>query len=151
MPADFIGFIEPVKSQQIPPDLGENLNDHHRKLNANLLAQTEALAFGKTAEQLTAENVALDLIPHRTFDGNRPTNTILARQLTPETLGQLVALYEHKIFVQGVIWGINSFDQWGVELGKALAKTIYNELSDGKPSQPNHDSSTNSLLRKLLG
>src|SRR5581483_5225848 len=110
-------------------------------------AQTEALAFGKTAGEVTAEGVAPELVPHRTFPGNRPTNTILAPQLTPSVLGQLIAAYEHKVFTQGVIWGINSFDQWGVELGKVLATRIAAELAG--PADPDgHDSSTNSLIRR---
>ncbi len=138
IPADFIGFAKPLQA----------IGEHHHKLTANLLAQTEALAFGKTAEQLRADGVAENLIPHRTFSGNRPSNTILAPQLTPETFGQLVALYEHKIFVQGAIWDINSFDQWGVELGKALAKNIYGEIKEHTVANT-HDSSTVSLMRKL--
>ncbi len=137
IPADFIGFKEP--SHQI--------GDHHQKLMANFLAQTEALAFGKTADELRAEGVGESLISHKTFEGNRPTNTLLATKLTPHTLGQLIALYEHKIFVQGVIWGINSFDQWGVELGKVLAKKILPELKDEK-TELHHDSSTNNLIKK---
>lgn len=137
IPADFIGFAESLNP----------IGEHHIKLTANLLAQTEALAFGKTAKELQAEGIAPELIPHKTFEGNRPTNTLLLPKLTPGTLGQLVALYEHKIFVQGVIWDINSFDQWGVELGKTLAKRIYMDLTSGKVSV--HDSSTSSLLTKL--
>jgi len=137
VPADFIGF---AKSQN-------PIGDHHAKLMANFIAQTEALAFGKTAEELRAEGVAEDLVPHRTFAGNRPTNTIVADQLDPHILGALIALYEHKIFVQGVIWGINSFDQWGVELGKALAKKILPELTASEEPKLSHDSSTNALIR----
>ena len=113
---------------------------------ANLFAQTEALAFGKTAEQVKAEGTQDWLVPHRTFPGNRPTNTILAPKLTPGVLGQLIALYEHKVFTQGTIWHINSFDQWGVELGKALATSIVAELE--APAEPalTHDSSTNALI-----
>jgi glucose-6-phosphate isomerase len=136
IPCDFIGFTRPVV------ELGE----HHDLLTANLFAQTEALAFGKTAEQVTAEGVALELVPHRTFPGNRPTNTILAPQLTPRVLGQLVATYEHKVFTQGAIWNVNSFDQWGVELGKVLAKRITPELT--ADVDLNHDSSTNTLIRR---
>lgn len=139
VPADFIGF---AKSRH-------KLGEHHHKLVANLLAQTQALAFGKTAEEAQAEGIDKVLIAHRTFHGNRPTNTILAVELTPEIFGQLVALYEHKIFVQGVIWDINSFDQWGVELGKALAKDIYVSIKNHRTDAKN-DSSTNSLLRKLF-
>lgn len=137
IPADFIGF-----AQSLNP-----VGEHHVKLMSNFLAQTEALAFGKTAEELEAEGVPTQLIPHKTFTGNRPTNTILLPKLSPNTLGQLIALYEHKIFVQGVIWGVNSFDQWGVELGKVLAKTIYKDLTTDQTSP--HDSSTNSLIQKL--
>jgi len=138
IPCDFLGFVKPVT----------NLGEHHRKLTANLLAQTQALAFGKTAEEVRAEGVKEELVPHKTFSGNRPTNTILAPLLTPHTFGQLVALYEHKIFVQGAIWGINSFDQWGVELGKVLAKNLYNALRDGT-TPDGADSSTANLLSKV--
>ena len=113
---------------------------------ANFFAQPEALAFGKTREELEKENVPDRLIPYRTFDGNRPTNTILIKKLTPFTLGQLIAMYEHKIFTQGVIWNIYSFDQWGVELGKSLAKKIIPELDKNRTASPDHDSSTNSLI-----
>ncbi len=120
---------------------------------ANFFAQTEALAFGRTAEQVAAEGVDPELVPHRTFPGNRPTNTILADRLTPFTLGQLIALYEHKVFTQGALWDINSFDQWGVELGKLLAQRIIPELSadvtDGTAGQLTHDNSTNSLIRRF--
>ncbi len=139
VPADFIGF---AKSQN-------PIGDHHIKLMANFFAQTEALAFGKTVEEVRKEGVSDTLIPHKVFGGNRPTNTILAHRLDPKTLGKLVALYEHKIFVQGVIWNINSFDQWGVELGKVLAKTIQKELKRGN-EVISHDSSTNTLIKKFL-
>jgi len=137
VPGDFIGF-----HQTSTP-----LREQHDQLMANFFAQTEALAFGKTAEEVAAEGVAAFQVPHRTFEGNRPTNTILADRLTPATLGALIALYEHKVFVQGTIWHINSFDQWGVELGKALASKILPELT--APSAPTltHDSSTNTLIR----
>ena len=138
VPADFIGFCQP----------NHPLDDHHDLLMANLLAQTEALAFGKTADEVAAEGVAPALVPHRTFAGNRPTNTILATRLTPRVLGQLVATYEHKVFTQGVIWGVNSFDQWGVELGKALASRIVPELAGGDEPDLAHDSSTNALIRR---
>ncbi len=138
VPADFIGFAKPSHS----------LGEHHHKLVSNLLAQTQALAFGKTADEARAEGVDQALIPHRVFHGNRPTNTILASELTPETFGQLVALYEHKIFVEGVIWDINSFDQWGVELGKALAKDLYGSIKNRQTDEMN-DSSTNNLLTKF--
>ena len=138
VPADFIGFGHP----------GHALGNHHDLLMANLLAQTEALAFGKTAEEVAGEGVATELVPHRTFPGNRPTNTILAPRLTPRVLGQLTATYEHKVFTQGVIWDVNSFDQWGVELGKALANRIVPELvADQEPALA-HDSSTNALIRR---
>ena len=125
IPADFIGFGRPDYGDEHP-----RLIEHHDLLMANFFAQTEALAFGKTAEEVAAEGVAPELVPHRTFPGNRPTNTILAARLTPSVLGQLIATYEHKVFTQGVIWGINSFDQWGVELGKVLAGRIAGELAD---------------------
>jgi glucose-6-phosphate isomerase len=137
IPADFIGFCEPAH------DLGQ----HHDLLMANFFAQTEALAFGKTAEEVAAEGVAPDLVPHRTFRGNHPTNSILAPRLTPSVLGQLVALYEHRVFTQGTIWGINSFDQWGVELGKVLASRIVPELEPGG-APGHHDSSTTALIRR---
>jgi glucose-6-phosphate isomerase len=114
---------------------------------ANVFAQGEALAFGKTADELRAEGVAEALVPHRTFAGNRPSNTLLLPRLTPGALGRLVALYEHVVFTQGAIWGINCFDQWGVELGKALAQRIVPELRDDSVP-PAHDSSTNTLIRR---
>ncbi|MGH9002337.1 MAG: glucose-6-phosphate isomerase [Acidimicrobiia bacterium] len=138
IPCDFVGFCRPTRE----------LGRHQDLLMANFFAQTEALAFGRPREQVEAEGVAPALVPHRTFPGNRPTNTILAPQLTPAVLGQLVALYEHKVFTQGVIWGINSFDQWGVELGKVLAIRIAGELEQAAEAQPGHDSSTNALLRR---
>ena len=137
VPSDLIGVCRPAV------DMGE----HHDLLMANLLAQAEALAFGKTAEEVAAEGIAPPLVPHRTFPGNRPTNVILMPELTPHALGQLIALYEHKVFTQGVIWGINSFDQWGVELGKVLAGRIAPELSGPSPDLQ-HDSSTNALIRR---
>jgi glucose-6-phosphate isomerase len=136
IPCDFIGFTQPVV------EIGE----HHDLLAANLFAQTEALAFGKTAAEVAAEDVPAELVPHKTFPGNRPTNTILAPRLTPRVLGQLIATYEHKVFTQGAVWGINSFDQWGVELGKVLAKRIAPELTSDGDLQ--HDSSTNALIRR---
>ena len=118
---------------------------------ANMFAQTEALAFGKTpSEEVQAEGIAEWLAPHRIFEGNRPSSTILMEQLTPESLGKLVALYEHSVFTQGAIWGIDSFDQWGVELGKALAVRIIDELATGDKSPLKHDSSTNTLIRRYL-
>jgi glucose-6-phosphate isomerase len=136
IPCDFIGF-----SRSLNP-----LGEHHDILIANLLAQTEALAFGKTPEQVRAEGTPEALVEHRVFPGNRPTTTILAEELSPATLGRLVALYEHAVFTQGTIWDIDSFDQWGVELGKALAKRIVPELSGAEP--PAHDSSTNQLIAR---
>jgi glucose-6-phosphate isomerase len=116
-------------------------------LIANVCAQTEALAFGKTPEQVKAEGTPKWLVPHRVFEGNRPSNTILAEKLAPETLGKLVALYEHSVFTQGAIWNIDSFDQWGVELGKVLAQRIIPELESTTEPQLAHDSSTNNLIR----
>jgi glucose-6-phosphate isomerase len=138
VPCDFIGFCRTLNP----------LGAQHDLLMANLFAQTEALAFGKTGEEVAAEGVPDSLVPHRTFPGNRPTNTILADRLTPETLGKLVALYEHSVFTQGVIWDIDSFDQWGVELGKALALRIVAELQGGDEARPRHDSSTDALIRR---
>src|SRR5205814_6813529 len=123
--------------------------EQHDQLMANFFAQTEALAWGKTAEEVKAEGVADFQVAHRTFAGNKPTNTILADRLTPATLGALVALYEHKIFTQGTIWRINSFDQWGVELGKALASRIIPELASKDEPPLSHDSSTNTLIRRF--
>ncbi len=143
IPCDFIGFCRTHNA----------IGDHHDKLMANLFAQTEALAFGKTAEQCRAEGDPESLVPFKTFAGNKPTNTLLADDLKPETLGALIALYEHKVFVQGVIWNIYSFDQWGVQLGKVLAKNVLKDLTADKPSLA-HDSSTNALIaryRKVLG
>ncbi len=138
IPADFIGFIRPR----------HELDQHHDLLMANLFAQTEALAFGKTREQVESEGVPPAQVPHRVFEGNHPTSTILAPRLTPYVLGQLVATYEHKVLTQGVIWNINSFDQWGVELGKVLAKRIEPELTSEQPPDLQHDSSTNALIRR---
>ena len=138
IPCDFIGF-----NQALNP-----LGPHHDLLMANFFAQTEALAFGKTAEEVAADGVPEFQVPHRTFEGNRPTNTILADRLTPEMLGKLVALYEHKVFVQGTIWNINSFDQWGVELGKVLANRIIPELESSEEPKLTHDSSTNTLINR---
>ncbi|NQV36910.1 MAG: glucose-6-phosphate isomerase [Candidatus Marinimicrobia bacterium] len=140
IPADFIGFC------QSHNDCG----DHHNKLMANFFAQTKALAFGKTGDMLMKENTPQELIPHKTFEGNRPTNTIMAVELTPYTLGTLIALYEHKVFVQGVIWNIYSFDQWGVQLGKELASNILPELNDGIYDKHAHDSSTINLMKYYL-
>jgi glucose-6-phosphate isomerase len=137
VPVDVIGFARP----------NHELAKHHDLLTANMIAQTEALAFGKTREQVEAEGTPADVVPHRVFEGNRPSTTIVAERLTPSVLGQLVALYEHKVFVQGAVWGINSFDQWGVELGKVLANQITPELLSADEPQLHHDSSTNALIR----
>src|ERR1700740_2468210 len=138
IPCDFIGFAKPLNP----------LGRHHDMLLANVFAQAEALAFGKTAEQVKAEGTPEWLVPHRVFEGNRPSNTILAERLDARTLGKLIALYEHSVFTQGVVWNIDSFDQWGVELGKVLAQRIIPELEN--PAEPvlNHDSSTNTLIRR---
>ncbi len=141
IPCDFIGF-----GRSLNP-----LGEHHDLLMANVFAQTEALAFGKTADEVRAEGTPEDLVPHRVFEGNRPSNTILAERLTPRTLGSLVALYEHSVFTQGAVWGIDSFDQWGVELGKALAKRIVPELQADAEPELAHDSSTNALIRRYRG
>jgi glucose-6-phosphate isomerase len=138
IPCDFIGF-----NQTLNP-----LGDHHDLLMANFFAQTEALAMGKTADEVRADGVPEFQVPHRTFEGNHPTNTILLERLTPAALGKLVALYEHKVFVQGTIWGINSFDQWGVELGKVLANRITPELKNVAAPKLKHDSSTNALIER---
>jgi glucose-6-phosphate isomerase len=138
IPCDFIAFAQPLDA----------LGRHHDMLMANVFAQSEALAFGKTPEEVKAEGTPDWLVPHRVFEGNRPSNTILAERLTPQTLGKLVALYEHSVFTQGVIWNIDSFDQWGVELGKVLAKRIIPELEDAADPQLAHDSSTNNLIRR---
>jgi glucose-6-phosphate isomerase len=140
IPCDFIAFRRPL----------HELSPHHDLLIANVIAQSEGLAFGKTAEQLRAEGVPDRLIPHRSFDGNRPSTTIFADQLTPETLGSLVALYEHSVFTQGVIWNVDSFDQWGVELGKALAQRIVLQLT-GEAEVSGHDSSTDALIGYYRG
>jgi glucose-6-phosphate isomerase len=138
VPCDFLGVCRPA----------EVVGDHHDLLMANFLAQTEALAFGKTTAEVEAEGVSPELAPHRTFGGNRPTSTIMVPELTPSVLGQLTALYEHKVFTQGVIWDVNSFDQWGVELGKVLATRIAAELAPGAGEELAHDSSTNTLIRR---
>jgi glucose-6-phosphate isomerase len=138
IPCDFIGFAKSLNP----------LGRHHDMLLANVFAQSEALAFGKTLEQVKAEGTPDWLAPHRVFEGNRPSNTILAEELTPNILGKLVALYEHAVFTQGVVWQINSFDQWGVELGKVLAQRIIPELESKQEPPLNHDSSTNSLIRR---
>jgi len=136
IPCDFVCFAKSLNP----------LGTHHDLLVANVFAQAEALAFGRTAEEVAAEGTPDWLVPHRTFAGNRPSSVLMADRLTPAVLGTLVALYEHAVFTQGVVWGINSFDQWGVELGKALAKRIVPELSGH--SEPGHDSSTNALIAR---
>jgi len=138
IPCDFIAFAKSLNP----------LGEHHDILLANVFAQAEALAFGKTPDQVRAEGTAEWLVPHRVFEGNRPSNVILAEELTPEVLGKLVALYEHSVFVQGTIWRVNSFDQWGVELGKALAQKIIPELEGEAEPSLKHDSSTNNLIRR---
>jgi len=138
IPCDFIAFHEPLNP----------LGRHHDMLLANVLAQAEALAFGKTAEEVRAEGVPERLVPHKTFEGNRPSNILLLDKLTPTALGRLVALYEHSVFAQGAIWGIDSFDQWGVELGKVLAQRIIPELESKTEPALTHDSSTNTLIRR---
>ena len=141
IPCDFIAFGQPLNQ----------FGRHHDMLLANVFAQTEALAFGKTPEQVRAEGTPDWLMPHRVFDGNRPSNTILTDRLTPANLGKLVALYEHSVFTQGAIWQINSFDQWGVELGKVLAQRIIPELESQTEPELGHDSSTNNLIRRYRG
>ena len=145
VPCDFIGFgqsLNPIGAD------GARVDSQHDLLMANLFAQSEALAFGKTADEVRAEGVPEALVPHRVFEGNRPSNTLLARQLTPHTLGALVALYEHSVFTQGVVWGIDSFDQWGVELGKVLAEKTAAELANHEQVATNHDSSTHALIQR---
>jgi glucose-6-phosphate isomerase len=138
IPCDFVAFGNAL----VP------LGQHHEMLLANVFAQAEALAFGKTADQVKAEGTPDWLAPHRVFEGNRPSNTILANRLTPATLGRLVALYEHIVFTQGAIWEIDTFDQWGVELGKVLAQRIMPELESVTEPKLAHDSSTNNLIRR---
>jgi len=138
IPCDFIGFVHSLNP----------LGEHHDYLTANLYAQAEALAFGKTADEVKAEGAAAELVPHKVFEGNRPSTMILADRLTPEVLGKLIALYEHSVFTQGVIWDIDSFDQWGVELGKTLATRIATDLAPGADTTAAHDSSTNALISR---
>jgi glucose-6-phosphate isomerase len=138
IPCDFIAFLHPLNP----------LGDHHDLLLSNVFAQGEALAFGKTPEEVRAEGTPDEVVPHRVMEGNRPSNTIVAERLDPRTLGALVALYEHSVFTQGAVWGIDSFDQWGVELGKALAKRIIPELQADSEPELTHDSSTNALIRR---
>jgi glucose-6-phosphate isomerase len=139
IPCDFIAFVHTLNP----------LSRHHDMLLANVFAQAEALAFGKTPEQVKAEGTPDALVPHRVFEGNRPSTMILADRLTPDTLGKLVALYEHCVFTQGVIWNIDSFDQWGVELGKVLAQQMIPEIESQTEPQLAHDSSTNALIRRV--
>jgi glucose-6-phosphate isomerase len=138
IPVDLIGFARSLNP----------LRDHHDLLMSNVFAQAEALAFGRTEEEVRAEGTSDEIVPHRVMEGNRPTNVLLVSELTPRSLGALVALYEHSVFTQGVIWGIDSFDQWGVELGKALAKRIIPELESDSEPDLQHDSSTNALIRR---
>jgi len=140
IPCDFIAFLQPLNP----------IGRHHDLLLANVFAQAEALAFGKTQQEVKADGTPLWLAPHKTFEGNRPSSMIIMDRLTPESLGKLIALYEHSVFTQGAIWGIDSFDQWGVELGKALAEKIIPELETVTESQLKHDSSTNTLIRRYL-
>ncbi len=147
VPCDFIGFCQSLNP--LAPDDSQT-DGQHNLLMANFFAQTEALAFGKTAEAVRAEGTAEALVPHRVFEGNRPSNTLLAQRLTPHALGALVALYEHSVFTQGVVWNIDSFDQWGVELGKVLAGKTAAELASAQPPALEHDSSTNTLVRRYL-
>ena len=141
IPCDFIGFCKSLNP----------VGDHHDLLMANFFAQTEALAMGKTSDEVREDGVSEEQVTHRTFEGNHPTNTILFDKLTPDSFGKLIAMYEHKVFVQGAIWNINSFDQWGVELGKVLAKRITPELTSKEPTELAHDSSTNELIKRFRG
>jgi glucose-6-phosphate isomerase len=138
IPVDLIGFAQPLNP----------LGDHHDILMSNVFAQAQALAFGRTAQEVSAEGTPAAVVPHRVMQGNRPTNVILAERLEPRTLGTLVALYEHSVFTQGTIWGIDSFDQWGVELGKELARRIIPDLLSDSEPQLAYDSSTNALIRR---
>ncbi|WP_458070583.1 glucose-6-phosphate isomerase [Rhodanobacter sp. BL-MT-08] len=148
VPCDFIGFGQTLNPLPVHDGSDQPAGDQHDLLMANLIAQGEALAFGKTADEVLAEGTAEALVPHRTFEGNRPSNTLLASRLTPHILGALIALYEHSVFVQGTIWNIDSFDQWGVELGKQLAKTTIAELTAKDEPELKHDSSTNALIHR---
>jgi glucose-6-phosphate isomerase len=139
IPCDFLGFFDSLNE----------LGQQHDMLLSNLVAQGEALAFGKTLAEVKAEGSSDSLAPHRVFEGNRPSNTLLLERLTPETLGSLVALYEHSVFTQGTVWQINSFDQWGVELGKVLAKHVLTSLTDKADTFSGHDSSTTELIRRI--
>ncbi|MEO6170082.1 MAG: glucose-6-phosphate isomerase [Lysobacter sp.] len=148
VPCDFIGFCHPLNALALENAGSVDAGDQHDLLMASLFAQSEALAFGKTPAQVNAEGTPAALAPHRVFDGNRPSNTILAERLTPHALGSLVALYEHSVFVQGTVWNIDSFDQWGVELGKQLATPLATELIEAEPAVFSHDSSTNTLIKR---
>jgi len=139
IPTDFICFAQSLNPK----------GQHHQMLTSNVFAQAEALAFGKTKEEVLAEGVPAHLVPHKVFEGNRPSSVLMAQRLTPEILGSLIALYEHFTFTQALIWGINAFDQWGVELGKALANKILPELAPDSGAALNHDSSTNALIKKF--
>jgi glucose-6-phosphate isomerase len=141
IPVDLIGFGKTLNP----------LRDHHDILSSNVFAQAQALAFGKTLEQVRAEGTPPEVAPHRVMEGNRPTNVLLAEKVTPHLLGVLVALYEHSVFTQGTIWDIDSFDQWGVELGKVLAAAIIPELTSDTEPELDHDSSTNALIRRYRG
>jgi glucose-6-phosphate isomerase len=143
VPADFIGFAEPT--DDLPTADGSG--SMHDLLMSNFFAQTQVLAFGKTAEEIAAEGTPEHLVPHKVMPGNRPSTSILATRLTPSVMGQLIALYEHQVFAAGVIWGIDSFDQWGVELGKAQAKALLPVITDATPPAPQSDSSTDALVR----
>ena len=142
---------DPGRSDRIRRQASTRCGDHHDLLIANVFAQAQALAFGKTSEEIQAEGTAPEVVPHRVMEGNRPTNVLLAERLTPHVLGVLVALYEHSVFVQGTIWGVDSFDQWGVELGKALAGQIAPQLESDAEPELTHDSSTNALIRRYRG
>jgi glucose-6-phosphate isomerase len=146
VPCDFIGFAQSLNPLGLP---GQN-DESQALLMANLFAQAEAMAFGKTAEEVRAEQVDEALLPHRVFEGNRPSNIILGQKLTPFSLGAQVALYEHSVFTQGVVWDIDSFDQWGVELGKLMAQRVVAELRDDPKANHPHDSSTRALINRYL-
>jgi glucose-6-phosphate isomerase len=148
VPADFIGFAQPNHELPVDGDPGAGGTDMHDLFMSNLFAQSAALAFGKTAEEIAAEGTAADIVPHKVMPGNRPSSTILAEKLTPSTLGQLIAFYEHVTFVEGVIWGIDSFDQWGVELGKVMAKQFGPTLTDRDPDMSALDASTTALITR---
>jgi glucose-6-phosphate isomerase len=148
VPADFIGFAQPNHELPVDDDPGSAGTDMHDLFMSNLFAQSAALAFGKTVGEIAAEGTAADIVPHKVMPGNRPSSTILAEKLTPATLGQLIAFYEHVTFVEGVIWGIDSFDQWGVELGKVMAKQFGPTLTDRDPDMSALDASTTALITR---